>query len=102
MKNFKGLHTYAVGGINTFDRVRPPFPPVPLLIFHSIIPKAPTFVCVVLLVGTCAPANIGHKSTAEAIKVISRFMALLSINVVRNNRILTEVDKVGMPIDFSI
>ena len=31
----------------------------------------------------CAPAHIGHKRTAEKIKVISRFMALLSINVVR-------------------
>jgi len=50
----------------------------------------------------CAPAHIGHKRTAEAIKVISFFMALLSINVVGNSQILNEVCKVGMPIDSSI
>ena len=41
----------------------------------------------------CAPAHIGHNRAAERIKVISCFMALLSINVVGNKRILTEVAK---------
>ena len=36
----------------------------------------------------CAPAYIGHKRTAEVIKVISCFIALLSINVVGYRQIL--------------
>ena len=72
--------------------------------FQSKSGNEPTTVVVLSeLFGTvCAPANIGHKRVAEKIKVISRFMALLSINVVRNNRILTEVGKVDIPKDSSI
>jgi hypothetical protein len=55
---------------------------------------------VLLEVTVCALAHIGHKRTAERIRVISRFMALLSINVVGNSYILpldikVVIDSVG-------